>query len=92
MNKNLETCKLGALPVLSAIFDKLNIEEIINNSVTYDQELCNLTPGTLAKSLILTIPVSRTPLYRVDEFYENVDLGPIFGDDITASDSNYDAL
>ena len=92
MNKNLETCKLGALPVLSAIFDKLNIEEIINNSVTYDPELCNLTPGTLAKSLILTIPVSRTPLDRVDEFYENVDLGPIFGDDITASDSNDDAL
>jgi len=92
MNENLETCKLGALPVLSAIIDKLNIEEIINHSVTYDPEQCKLTPGTLAKSLILTIPVSRTALYRVDEFYENIDLKPIFGDGVTASDFNDDAL
>ncbi len=60
--------------------------------VTWDPKQCRLSPGTLLEALVINILVARKPLYRVEEFYSEMNLNVIFGEEITADAFNDDAL
>ncbi len=60
--------------------------------VTWDPKQCRLSPGTLLEALVINVLVARKPLYRVEEFYSEMNLNVSFGEKITADAFNDDAL
>ena len=84
----------GAAPLVAAFCREIKLRDIIDEMVTWDPKQCRLSPGTLLEALVINILVARKPLYRVEEFYSEMNLNVIFGEDekITADAFNDDAL
>ncbi|MGG5252409.1 IS1634 family transposase [Neobacillus sp. SM06] len=92
MGDQVLTLDVGPSMLLSKLMDEIRFVEIINESLTWDQERCSLSPGTRIKALILNILCQGNPLYKVKEFYEKQDIEFLFGPDTTAEQFNDDAL
>lgn len=84
--------QLGASNLIAAICYELQIPHYVNSLVQWDEKQWKVSPGTLILGLIINILVQRSPLYRVEEFYENMDLAMLFDEPVGASDFNDDAL
>jgi len=73
----------------------IGLQERIDNSVTWDEKQCDVSPGNLASALILTMFYEkRPPLWRVDEWYKrmNEDTRALFGPEASCEKLNDDAL
>nr|WP_240035334.1 IS1634 family transposase [Neobacillus notoginsengisoli] len=92
MGDQVLTLDVGPTMLLSRLMDEIRFEEIINESLTWDQERCSLSPGTRIKALVLSILYEGNPLYKVKEFFERQDVELLFGPDTTADQFNDDAL
>src|SRR5690606_12203797 len=82
----------GAAPLVAAFCREIKLRDTIDEMVTWDPKQCRLSPGTLLEALVINILVARKPLYRVEEFYSEMNLDVIFGEEITADAFNDDAL
>lgn len=71
----------GAAPLVAAFCREIKLRDIIDEMVTWDPKQCRLSPGTLLEALVINILVARKPLYRVEEFYSEMNLNVIFGED-----------
>ena len=78
----------GPLPLLSAVYDQLNIGNKVDELVEWDQEKCILRPGQAVKALVLNILTDRKPLYRITDFYADKDVEKLIGKGITAAHTN----
>lgn len=78
----------GSLPLLSAVYDQLEIGEIIDQTVTWDKDKCDVSPGIAMKALILNMIISRRPLYLIQEFYRDKDIEKLFGEGISLEQIN----
>ena len=76
----------GPASLISAIYDDLNIGETIDEMVRWDPLQCNLSPGTRIKALIINIFGQKKPLYRLPEFYKNLDTENLFGKGVRLKD------
>jgi len=88
---NLSDIKIlsdGPLPLLSAVYDQLNIGNKVDELVEWDQEKCILRPGQAVKALVLNILTDRKPLYRITDFYADKDVEKLIGKGITAAHTN----
>ncbi|MEW5784405.1 MAG: IS1634 family transposase [Bacillota bacterium] len=47
--------------------------------VKWDQTQCRMSPGKRIKAIVINIFGRRRPLYRIDEFYEHMDIENLFG-------------
>jgi len=79
LKMNWKTQRKKKVPLVMALFNRiikeLNLVEIINKSVKWSSEHWNLSPGTLAKFLLLgTCFDIRTPLMRYDDRFEGIDI------------------
>mgnify|MGYP000863679221 FL=1 len=82
----------GPGPTLVALCEILKIAKTIDTLVDWDEKQCKLSPGTRIVAMLLNIFSGRTPLYRVEDFFEGQDLPNLFGVGVKASDFNDDAL
>jgi transposase len=82
----------GAAPLVAAFCREIKLRDTIDEMVTWDPKQCRLSPGTLIEALVINVLVARKPLYRVEEFYSEMNLNVIFGEEITADAFNDDAL
>ncbi len=82
----------GAAPLVAAFCREIKLRDTIDDMVTWDPKQCRLSPGTLLEALVINVLVARKPLYRVEEFYSEMNLNVIFGEEITADGFNDDAL
>jgi transposase len=82
----------GAAPLVAAFCREIKLRDIIDEMVTWDPKQCRLSPGALIEALVINVLVARKPLYRVEEFYRDMDLGVLFGEGVTADAFNDDAL
>lgn len=72
---------------------KLDFVNIINRDVAWDKKQCNLSPGQLALSIVLsTFANVRSPLYHINRVFENMDTAFLFGTGVQSSDFSDDAL
>lgn len=88
---NLSDIKIlsdGPLPLLSAVYDQLNIGNKVDELVEWDQGKCILRSGQAVKALVLNILTDRKPLYRITDFYADKDVEKFIGKGITAAHSN----
>ena len=82
----------GAPNLMAHLCKELDIARFINHMVTWDDRQWKVSPGTLITALVINILVHRRPLYRVERFYEAMDMPLLFEEDIQAQDLNDDAL
>lgn len=69
------------LPIVKAYADRIGLVEIINDMIP---SRMSVDPGTVFLGLVLDTLSGRTPLYRLDEFFETQDIGLLLGRDISA--------
>jgi len=63
------------MAVANAIINELNFVDQINQTITYNQTHWNISPGTLAKILVMsTFTDIRIPLTRIAQRFENTDI------------------
>ena len=82
----VELYNQGPGPLISALYDQLRIGQTIDEMVRWDQLQCRLSPGTRIKALIINIFGRQRPLYRLAEFYENMDIENLFGKGVRLDD------
>lgn len=76
----------GPAALISALYDELKIGQTIDEMVSWDQNQCHMSPGKRTKALMINIFGHKRPLYRIDEFYENMDTENLFGKGIRLED------
>lgn len=88
----VKTFRAGTTNLVAALSEEIEFEQIVNRSVTWDPQQCVLSPGTLAKALIINILDDRRALWRVDEYFEHRDTEALLGKGVIAAQLNDDAL
>ncbi|MFC5405794.1 DUF4277 domain-containing protein [Cohnella soli] len=70
----------GASQLIAALFDELGVERIVNQMVTWDVAQWKRSPGTHIKAMIINTLCARRPLYRIEEFFSDLDVEMLFGE------------
>ncbi len=76
----------GPAAFIAALYDELSIGQTIDEMVSWDPKQCRLSPGTRIKALVINIFGRRRPLYRLDEFYQHMDVENLFGKGVSLDD------
>jgi transposase len=90
--KDVETAEqrdIAQTPLLAIIvatfLDRLDFVPFINSVVTWDEKQWRVSPGNLAKAIILTPFLcigARIPLYSIHENFQSVDMSLLFEDTV----------
>lgn len=88
-SSNLSGCDVGFLPIVSAFVKKIGMVEEVDR-------LCgnqtDVSPGKMVLALILDTLSGRSPLYRLERSFAEMDLELLVGEGVTASKLNDDAV
>lgn len=71
--------------IVATFLDRLGFVQFINSVVIWDQKQWRVSPGNLAKALIITPFLcigARIPLYSIHENYQSVDMSLLFEDHV----------
>jgi hypothetical protein len=83
----------AAVLIANEYLKRINFEELINSRVIWDSERWKVSPGVLAKSMILsTFYEVRLPLYRVADRFKYADTEFLFDQGVTSANLNDSAL
>lgn len=78
--------------VIAHFCDQLHVVDHINASVKWDPIRSEMSPGEAIKALVINLLVRREPLYRVEDFYAEMDISSLFGRAWRADDFHDDRL
>lgn len=83
-----------AVPVIISLCRTAKIAEIVNLMVEWNEANTKVSPGILIEALVVCIMCGRKPLWKVEQFWADQDLGLLFqGIDLTSYHQlNDDAL
>ena len=82
----LENFAPGPLPVINAICHECGLVEVIDDTVEWDEQQAEISPGTLTAGLVMNFLTEGQPMYRLSEFFQDKDPQNLFGEDITSED------
>jgi len=82
----LKTLAPGPLPVINAVCEECGLIDVINESVDWDEDQTELSPGRLTAGLIMNFLTEGQPMYRLSEFFAQTDPQNLFGEEITVED------
>lgn len=82
----------GALPLLSAICDKVGLANTIDSHIDKDQNNRIISTGTAIKATVMNIVADRKALYKLAEFYDQKDTHKMFGEGITPENFTDDVM
>ncbi len=71
--------------IVATFLDRLGFVPFINAAVTWDESQWHVSPGNLAKAIVLTPFLymgARIPLYSIHETYQSVDMSLLFEDPV----------
>ena len=96
MHEETESPKVR-IPFVMALANKilatLKFVDFINRSIDYDEKQWKVSPGNLAKAVVLaTFFDVRAPLSRISKFYETYDTEYLFGKGVKPEHLNDDAI
>lgn len=78
--KNIEVYESKHLPLVKEFAERIGLVETINKLVPSEMDI---DPGTMLLGLILDTLSGRTPLYRLEEFFENQDTELLLGKSVS---------
>ena len=73
--------------VVASFLDRLGFVEFINSVITWDQSQWRVSPGNLAKSILLLpfiYPGPRLPICSIFEHYQQMDMSLLFTSEVHA--------
>ena len=73
------------LPVVAAFCRRINLINIIDRIVPNEMEV---SVGTLVQGMVLDTLSGRSPLYRLEEFFEHQDTLLLLGQDVNSTSFN----
>jgi len=82
----------GPAPMIQAICRDIGLTHTINHMLDWDETRCRLSPGQRVEAMIINCLMNRSPLYQLPVFFEHMDVENMFGEGITPSDLNDDAM
>lgn len=82
----------GPAPLIQAICREIDLTPTLDHLLAWDEGQCKLSPGTRIGALIINALMNRRPLFRLEEFYRDMDTAKLFGPGIQPDDLNDDAL
>lgn len=82
VSDKFKVCIDGALPLLSAMCDKVGLKNRIDSQIQNDQNNRIVSTGTAIKALVMNIVAKRKALYKLNEFYELTDTQKLFNEGI----------
>lgn len=96
-NRQWVTASQTPLPALivASFLDKIGFVEYIDAMVTWDPIQWRVSPGNLAKALVLTPFIHsgpRLPIYCIDEYYQGLDMELLFTPEVRSEWLTRDAL
>jgi len=87
LSEEIEVYQVKHLPIVKAYADKIGIVEVINQIVSTEMDVdC----GTIVLGMVMDTLSGRSPLYRLEEFFEGQDIGLLLGKEIPAKSFNDD--
>ena len=86
---NLQPSDVRFLPIVSAFVKKIGVVEEINRLCPSEKDV---SPGHVVMALILDTLSGRSPLYRLESSFKDMDLELLLGVDIKPSKLNDDAV
>ena len=92
--RNVEQTPLIAI-IVATFLDRLGFVPFINSAVLWDEKQWRVSPGNLAKAIIITPFLcigARIPLYSIYENYQSVDMSLLFEDHVEAEWLTRDAF
>jgi transposase len=87
ISEEIEVFAIKHLPIVKTYVEKLGLVEVLNDLVTGEMEV---EPGVLFLAMLLDTLSGRSPLYRVEEFFETHDTELLLGKPIEAKRFNDD--
>ena len=73
----------GAMNVITGITKKIDLEKIFNEHLTLEKgRKCDISYGQQANIMIANIATGYSPLYRLQEKFQDVDLKGVFNEEI----------
>jgi transposase len=82
----LENFAPGPLPVINAICQECGLVEVINDTVEWDEQQVDISPGSLTAGLVMNFLTEGQPMYRLSDFFQDKDPQNLFGENITSED------
>ena len=86
VKKKIKMCVDGALPLISAVCEKIKLTEIIDRKTDTASDKI-VSTGNAVKSIVMNIIAGRKPMYKLAKFYKNKDTEKLFGEGIMARES-----
>jgi len=77
--ENLTFSEVGHLPIIKEFAKKIKLVETLDAMVDSEMEL---SPGIAVSAMVLDTLSGRTPLYRLEEFFQEKDAELILGHDV----------
>jgi len=81
--------------IVATFLDRLNFVSFINSVVKWDEKQWRVSPGNLAKAIVLTPFLcigARIPLYSIHENFQSVDMSILFEDTVKPEWLTRDAI
>jgi transposase len=89
MSGDVGSFTLAHLPIVKAYAQRMGFVGIIDQALPGGM---HASPGKILLGLVMNVLCSRSPLYRVEEFFRTRDVGLLLGEDMTAGMLNDDAI
>ncbi len=86
---DLSGCNVSFLPIVSAFVKKIGVVEEVDRLC---ESQSDVNPGHMVLALILDTLSGRSPLYRLEQSFADMDLELLLGENITAAKLNDDAV
>jgi len=83
--EDMKIWRVDHLPVVGSYCKKLGLVEMVNNLV--DSQM-KVSPGIIVQGMVLDTLSGRSPLYRLEEFFELQDMELLLGEELEAHDFN----
>jgi len=83
----ISAAKVDHLPIVKHYAQRLGLVEIVNRLVPTQMEV---RPGVIVLGMVLDTLSGRSPLYHLEESFEDCDRGLLFGEELAASYFNDD--
>ena len=88
----LQSYRMGFAVTAVEMAERIGLVTYLNTHLRWDPQQCRVSPGTRLLALMVTFLVDPRALYRIPEFYEELDCAILFGAERQADDFNDDAI
>ncbi len=86
---DISVCSATHLPIVKEYGNRMGLVKVIDDALDSNMQV---SPGKIVMGLIMNILSTRSPLYLVEEFFNNKDVPLLLGEALSAAKFNDDAI